>query len=77
MTTRIPARFAACAAENRPALVTFVMAGDPDKASTHANAVLSLNPDFSIEAYLATLHYKDNADLKHHREALSRVGLPP
>jgi len=30
MTTRIEARFAACAAANRPALVTFVMAGDPD-----------------------------------------------
>lgn len=30
MTTRIDKRFAACAAENRPALVTFIMAGDPD-----------------------------------------------
>ena len=36
MTTRIPARFAACAAENRPALVTFVMAGDPDLATGQA-----------------------------------------
>lgn len=33
---RIPARFAACAAENRPALVTFVMAGDPDMATSQA-----------------------------------------
>lgn len=30
MTSRIEARFAACMAENRPALVTYVMAGDPD-----------------------------------------------
>lgn len=30
MSTRIAARFAACAKENRPALVTFVMSGDPD-----------------------------------------------
>ncbi|MCW4115123.1 tryptophan synthase subunit alpha [Aurantimonas sp. MSK8Z-1] len=30
MTARIDARFAALKAENRPALVTFVMAGDPD-----------------------------------------------
>ena len=30
MTTRIPARFAACAAKGRPALAAFVMAGDPD-----------------------------------------------
>lgn len=33
MTTRIADRFAACAAANRPALVTFIMAGDPDMAS--------------------------------------------
>ncbi|GLQ56023.1 tryptophan synthase subunit alpha [Devosia nitrariae] len=33
---RIPARFAACAAANRPALVTFVMAGDPDPATSQA-----------------------------------------
>ncbi|MDO8358849.1 MAG: tryptophan synthase subunit alpha [Devosia sp.] len=30
MTTRIADRFAACAAQNRPALGTFIMAGDPD-----------------------------------------------
>jgi len=30
MTTRIDKRFAALKAQNRPALVTFVMAGDPD-----------------------------------------------
>jgi tryptophan synthase alpha chain len=30
MTSRITARFAACAAKNRPALVTYTMAGDPD-----------------------------------------------
>ena len=36
MTTRIAARFAACARENRPALVTFIMAGDPDLATGQA-----------------------------------------
>jgi tryptophan synthase alpha chain len=30
MTKRLTDRFAACAAENRPALVTYIMAGDPD-----------------------------------------------
>ncbi len=30
MSTRITDRFAKCAAEGRPALVTFIMAGDPD-----------------------------------------------
>jgi tryptophan synthase alpha chain len=36
MTTRIPARFAACAAQGRAALVTFVTAGDPDYATAEA-----------------------------------------
>ena len=36
MTTRIPARFAKCTAEGRPALVTYTMAGDPDLATAQA-----------------------------------------
>src|SRR5262245_10560497 len=36
MTTRIDARFAALKAEGRVALVTFLMAGDPDAASALA-----------------------------------------
>lgn len=36
MTTRIAARFAKCAAEGRPVLGTFVMAGDPDFATGEA-----------------------------------------
>lgn len=42
MTTRIPARFAKCAAEGRPAFVTFTMAGDPDPAT--AQAILNALP---------------------------------
>ncbi|HTM76386.1 MAG TPA: tryptophan synthase subunit alpha [Devosia sp.] len=36
MSTRIATRFAALKAENRPALVTFIMAGDPDLATGQA-----------------------------------------
>ena len=36
MTTRIDTRFAQCAAEGRAALVTFVMCGDPDPATSLA-----------------------------------------
>jgi tryptophan synthase alpha chain len=36
MTTRIDTRFAACAAEGRAALVTFIMGGDPDPATSLA-----------------------------------------
>jgi tryptophan synthase alpha chain len=42
MTTRLPARFAQCAAENRPALVTYTMAGDPDLVT--AQAILDALP---------------------------------
>ena len=42
MSTRIADRFAACAKENRPALVTFVMAGDPDLET--AGRILSALP---------------------------------
>jgi tryptophan synthase alpha chain len=42
MTTRIPARFARCAAESRAALVTYTMAGDPDLAT--AQAILDALP---------------------------------
>lgn len=42
MTTRIPARFAECAAAGRPALVTYTMAGDPDLAT--AQAILDALP---------------------------------
>lgn len=34
--TRIDARFSKCAGENRPALVTFITAGDPDRATSQA-----------------------------------------
>lgn len=40
--TRIDARFAKCAAENRPALVTFITAGDPDKQT--AQKILEAMP---------------------------------
>ncbi len=36
MSTRIAERFAACAKDNRPALVTYVMAADPDFATGQA-----------------------------------------
>jgi tryptophan synthase alpha chain len=42
MTTRIPARFAKCAAEGRAALVTYTMAGDPDLET--AQAILDALP---------------------------------
>ncbi len=52
------------------------MAGDPAGAELHRKQVLALDPDFAIEAYLATLPYKRPEDTAHHREAMMRAGLP-
>lgn len=52
------------------------MAGDPASAEQHRRQVLSLDQNFAVETYLATLHYMRNDDAEHHREALIRAGLP-
>ena len=50
--------------------------GDDARARAHAAEVLKREPAFSIETYANTLHYKQDADLAHHREALLMAGLP-
>ena len=50
--------------------------GDDTGAAAHAEEVLSRQPDFAVDAYLATLHYKRESDRAHHREALLKAGLP-
>lgn len=45
-------------------------------AELQAAEVLRLNPAFTVDAYCATLHYKHDGDLEHHREALIAAGLP-
>lgn len=52
------------------------MAGDPASAESHRRQVLSLDQNFAVETYLATLHYSRKDDAEHHREALIRAGLP-
>jgi len=55
----------------------FAQMGDATAATAHAQEVLKRVPDFSIEDYLATLHYKHESDREHHREGLLKVGLAP
>ncbi len=55
---------------------SFAMMGDASAAATHARNVLALDPGFSVEAYLGTLHYRHDADRQHHRVALLRAALP-
>ncbi len=56
-TTRIDTRFAECAAENRPALVTFVMAGDPDEVT--AQAVLDGLPQAGADVIELGMPFSD------------------
>ena len=50
--------------------------GEEAAAREHAGQALELNPDFTVEGYLATLHYKKESDLEHHRQGLLKAGLP-
>lgn len=54
----------------------YAQLGNETAAKDHARAVLTQNPEFSIKSYLATLHYKRDTDLDHHRQALAKAGLP-
>ncbi len=49
--------------------------GDKTAASAHVARIHALNPDFDLETYLSTLHYKDSADLQHHREGVLKAGV--
>ncbi|HZY68875.1 MAG TPA: tryptophan synthase subunit alpha [Devosia sp.] len=57
MTGRITERFAACAAENRAALVTFVMAGDPDLDT--ATAILKALPGAGADVIELGMPFSD------------------
>jgi hypothetical protein len=39
--------------------------------------VLRREPEFTVETYLTTLHYRQEGDREHHRRALLKGGLPP
>jgi tryptophan synthase, alpha subunit len=57
MTTRIDARFAQCKAENRPALVTYVMGGDPDLAT--GQAILNALPQAGADIIELGMPFSD------------------
>ncbi len=55
---------------------TLAEMGDQTAAAAHAREVLKREPAFSVQSYLATLHYKRDSDRAHHREGLRKAGLP-
>jgi adenylate cyclase len=50
---------------------------DETAARAHAREVIALQPEFAVDAYLATLHYKRESDRAHHRDGLLKAGLTP
>jgi adenylate cyclase len=50
--------------------------GNKTAALAHAQEAMRLDPGFSADRYLATLHYRQDSDREHHREALLKAGLP-
>jgi adenylate cyclase len=50
--------------------------GDAAAAKSAAQEVLQRAPDFSIERFIATQHYKHESDRGHHRAALVKAQLP-
>ncbi|MEH2506071.1 adenylate cyclase [Bradyrhizobium sp. AZCC 1578] len=54
----------------------FAQMGDAVAAGAHAAEVVKLEPGFSVTAYLATQHYKHEADRARHEAGLLKAGLP-
>ena len=51
--------------------------GDVTGTAEHVRAVQAAAPEFHVDAHLATLHYKREADREHHRECLLNAGFEP
>jgi adenylate cyclase len=52
------------------------MLGDEIEAAAQVRIILEIDPGFSREAYLRTLHYRLDSDREHHRQALLKAALP-
>jgi adenylate cyclase len=50
--------------------------GEMETARTYAHKTLARDPQFTVDGYLATLHYKLPDDTGHHRQALLAAGFP-
>ncbi len=55
---------------------SYAYTGDLTLSKEHAQQVLALEPKFTIDSYLNTLHYKNKSDQDHHRQGLIKSGLP-
>jgi len=55
---------------------TFAQMGNVVAAAAHASEVLKRTPEFSVETYLATQHYRRGIDRQRHEAGLLKAGLP-
>jgi adenylate cyclase len=49
--------------------------GDRTAAAAHVARVRELDPEFDVEAFLATIHYDNEEDLQHLRDGLAKAGI--
>jgi adenylate cyclase len=54
----------------------FAQMGNGVAAAAHAAEVVKLEPAFTVSNYLATQHYKQDADRSRHEAGLLKAGLP-
>ena len=52
---------------------TYSWLGDKMAAAAHLERAVRLNPEFTIESFLATMHYGEDKDLQHLREGLTKA----
>ena len=50
--------------------------GNRTAATAHAREVTEREPAFTVQAFLATMHYRQPSDVEHLREGLLKAGLP-
>ncbi len=54
----------------------FTYLGQSSEAAVYMQAVLSQEPDFSVESHMELQHYLLDSDRDHHRNGFLKSGLP-
>ena len=62
--------------DHRVLAASYAQLGQDEKARQHAEAVLAINPDFSLARFKAKIPYRDEAMRKRILDGLAKAGLP-
>ena len=62
--------------DHRTLAASYAQLGLNEKALRHAQALLEMDPDFSLTRFKAKLPYRDEADKDHVLDGLAKAGLP-